>query len=169
MLHYIKRELESLFVHRFSAATMPAFNVIKNSSHYWLLGGLFISYFLYHPLYTPLVTLQQAQYATIVFVIAEFGNLYSHLTLMWLRPPGTTTKGIPRGQLFELVSCANYTWELLAWCAFCYMTRMVTAYIFLIVSTAQIIPWALKKHQALRREFKDTYPRRRRALIPFLL
>jgi very-long-chain enoyl-CoA reductase len=31
---------------------MPFFNVFKNSAHYWLLGGLFISYFIYHPNYS---------------------------------------------------------------------------------------------------------------------
>lgn len=50
--HYLKREYETHFIHRFSNATMPFFNVFKNSAHYWLLGGLFISYFIYHPDFT---------------------------------------------------------------------------------------------------------------------
>ncbi len=58
--------------------------------------------------------------------MAEFGNFHAHVILKNLRPAGTKARGIPRGQLFELVSCANYTWELLAWLAFSIFTQTFT-------------------------------------------
>ena len=51
-VHYAKRLLETLFVHRFSKGTMPLFNIFKNSGYYWGFAA-YVAYFVCHPLYTP--------------------------------------------------------------------------------------------------------------------
>ena len=38
--HYVKRELETAFVHVFSRKTMPFKRIFINSAHYWILFGL---------------------------------------------------------------------------------------------------------------------------------
>jgi very-long-chain enoyl-CoA reductase len=45
---------------------------------------------------------------------------------MNLRKPGTKVRGIPNGNIYSLVSCANYTWELVAWLAFAVFTQALT-------------------------------------------
>lgn len=170
MLHYIKRELETQFVHRFSNATMPAFNIFKNSFHYWILSGLSIAYFLYHPYYKA--PFAQAPPSVLfglfaLFLVCEASNFYCHVILMNLRPPGTRVRNIPRGFLFEYVSCGNYTAELAAWLVFCVMCNVLSAWFFFAVSSAQIAAWALKKHIAYKKEFGKSYPRRK-ILVPFI-
>ena len=162
LLHYVKRELETVYVHVFSLDTMPVRNIFKNSFHYWLIGGAMIAYFLYHPLYTDTKSDAFVTAAALLFVLAEAGNLYCHLILRWLRPAGSKARGIPRGFLFEYATCANYTCELAAWLVFAVFTQTLTAYIFLLVSGAQIAQWSVKKHVQLKREFGDKSAGQRR-------
>ncbi len=49
--HYIKRILESIFVHIFSKDTMPFMNLFKNCTYYWGLFGLICCSQLYSTSY----------------------------------------------------------------------------------------------------------------------
>jgi very-long-chain enoyl-CoA reductase len=165
--HFVKREFESIFIHRFSNATMPLKQLFTNSLHYWLMAGVLIGYFLYAPEFESpsMVTVAGS---LVVFLVGELGNLYSHVVLRNLRSEGSTTRGIPRGLGFELVSCPNYTFEILAWTAMSVMTGLISMWIFTIMGGAVMCSWALKKHQRYRKEFPN-YPKSRKAIIPFIL
>ncbi|GAB1525184.1 3-oxo-5-alpha-steroid 4-dehydrogenase [Rhizoctonia solani] len=190
MLHFLKRELETIFVHRFSHATMPVGNLFRNSAHYHLLSGLLLSLALYGPWYSqgslsakhtsaaPSVLLGWGWPSNdtasllkwiIIWTFAELSNFHAHLTLRNLRPANNpTARGIPRGYLFEYVSCPNYTFEILAWIAFTFMTKSWASLIFIIAGTTPMVIWAIKKHKAYRREFGSEYPRNRKIIVPFL-
>jgi len=169
--HYAKRLLETIFVHRFSNATMPVFNLFKNCGYYWGFAA-YVAYHVNHPLYTaPCETQVYASLAA--FVLFEVGNFSIHLALRNLRPPGTKERRIPYPTsnpltgLFSLVSCPNYTYEIGSWVAFTVMTQCLPAGIFALAGAYQMTVWALGKHKNYRKEFKD-YPRRK-AIIPFLI
>lgn len=170
--HYIKRLLETVFVHRFSHATMPLSNLFKNCSYYWGFTA-FVAYHVNHPLYTAPCDVQ-VYIALGLFVLSELGNLSIHLLLRDLRPPGTTARKIPYPnmnpftQLFRYVSCPNYTYEFYAWLAFSVMTQCLPAGLFTLAGLYQMTVWALGKHRAYKKEFKS-YPRGRKSIIPFLI
>lgn len=168
--HYIKRELETLFVHKFSNDTMPLFNIFKNSIHYWILNGWAAMYFIIHPKYTAPAWGNDTIFTVfaVVFTIFELLNLMAHITLSNLRKPGTTQRGIPKGWGFDLVSCANYFYEAMAWTTFAIQSQALGAYLFLLLSAYQMTVWAIKKHQRYKKEFED-YPRGRKAMWPFIL
>eukprot|EP01083_Nonionella_stella_P282527 961345_1 len=148
---------------------MPLKNIFKNSFHYWILGGACISYFLYHPAYTaPFESNSTVLYGIAgIWAVCELLNLDAHVRLKNLRPPGTKKRGIPKGQLFEYVSCANYFWEISGWFWFSLLTSVGTSWFFWAVGGVQMYFWASDKHVRYRKEFKN-YPRNRKALIPFI-
>jgi len=171
MFHYVKRELETLFLHRFSNATMPVLNVFKNSVYYWGFAAS-IGYFLFHPLYTP-AELPQFAVGLGLFYFAEAGNLAMHIELAKLRPKGSKVRKLPRGGPFEYATCPNYTFEILAWIGFNTMSSTLTGWMFCAAGTAQMVAWAIKKHKNYIKEFdgqngRDLYPRNRKILVPFI-
>lgn len=169
--HYAKRELETLFIHRFSHATMPLTNLFKNSMYYWGFAA-YVAYFVNHPLYTA-PTEDLVYIGMCLFYFMEIGNLSAHWTLRTLRPPGTKIRRIPRGGLFEFVSCPNYTYEILSWLGFNLMTRTVAGILFMLAGAVQMIIWAQGKHRRYLQEFdgldgRPRYPPNRKVIIPFL-
>jgi very-long-chain enoyl-CoA reductase len=149
LIHYLKREYETLFVHRFSNDTMPWTNIIKNSAHYWAIFGGLAMYFFLRPDYTPPSWVKYEQVYTIFFwkfMFCEYMNYKCHCILRDLRKPGTTERGIPKGNIFHLVSSANYFWESMAWLLFAVMSQVFGAYVFFLFSSGQMLQWALKKH-----------------------
>jgi len=173
VLHFAKREFETLFIHRFSNATMPFFNIFKNSAHYWVLGGLNIALCTYSPSFNCPTT-HAAPYrwwnavAVLLFVVGELGNLSAHITLMNLRSAGGSERGIPSGGVFSIVpvTCPNYFFEIVAWIGMWMANRSWSTAIFLAVAGGQMAVWARKKESRYRREFGGSYGKRRFVMVP---
>ncbi|KAI0368621.1 hypothetical protein BV20DRAFT_968982 [Pilatotrama ljubarskyi] len=177
LLHFLKRELETLFVHRFSHGTMPFRNVFKNSAHYHILSGVLLAYSVYSPTFaanSPYIrgTIRENPAflwsCLAVWLFAELSNLHTHINLRNLRPAGTTKRAIPQGYGFALVSCPNYFFETVGWTVIAVMTGSYAAWLFLVVSTYQMAVWAIKKHKNYKKEFGKDYPANRKAMFPFI-
>ncbi|KAF8960058.1 3-oxo-5-alpha-steroid 4-dehydrogenase-domain-containing protein [Flammula alnicola] len=178
MLHFVKRELETLFVHRFSHDTMPWFNIVKNSTHYHILSGVLLAADVYRPKFSatsPYIVNTIRNNDRFLWIcaglwaFAELSNLHTHLTVRALRPAGSRKRGIPYGYGFNFVSFPNYFFETVAWAVICVMTGSVGAAIFTVVAVGQMAIWAVKKHKNYKKEFGKEYPRNRKAMIPFIL
>ncbi|KAI6245618.1 putative enoyl reductase [Erysiphe necator] len=170
VLHFLKRELETLFVHKFSLSTMPIMNIFKNSAHYWIGSGIFIAYFIYHPnSYTqresPLID-NINLIGLVTYIFGELSNAHTHITLSRLRSKGGTERGVPRGYGFNLVTCPNYLFEVIAWIGINIVNKSLATAIFTAIAWAQMHVWALKKEKALRAEFPDTYKKKKHVIVP---
>ncbi|KAM9792945.1 trans-2,3-enoyl-CoA reductase b [Neosynchiropus ocellatus] len=172
--HYVKRLLETVFVHRFSHGTMPLRNIFKNCTYYWGFAA-WMAYYINHPLYTPpIYGEQQIRLALVMFLFCQIGNFSIHVALRNLRPPGSKTRKIPYPTknpftwIFLLVSCPNYTYELGSWLGFTLMTQCLPVAFFTVVGFIQMTVWAKGKHRSYLKEFRD-YPPLRSPILPFIL
>ena len=129
IIHFVKRELETVFVHVFSHATMPFKRVFINSLHYWIFCAAMIGIELFFFWKNPGYSTTTIWALVGLWGISEFMNLMCHITTSRIRTaPGATntTRGIPRGWGFDLVSSANYFWEIMGWLAFALLSRTYT-------------------------------------------
>lgn len=171
VLHFIKRELETIFVHKFSLSTMPLTNIFKNSAHYWLGSGAFLAYSIYHPSSYTQIESPSISYVNllglVLYIFGEVSNAHTHLTLSRLRSRGGTERGIPRGYGFEWVTCPNYFFEIIAWFGVNLVAKSTMAVAFTAIAWAQMHIWARKKEEAYRSEFPETYKKKRNVMFPF--
>jgi len=110
---------------------------------------------------------------TPLFFLMMLCNFYTHLILANLRTKeDPKARRIPKGFLFELVSCPNYTFEILEWLVYAVMSQSIASWVFLLVGGGQMTVWAIGKHNAYKKEFTgengiEKYPRRN-IVFPFL-
>lgn len=171
MAHFVKRELETLFVHKFSASTMPLANLFRNSIFYWALSGLLCAVSIYRPgspaarANAPVLDLV----GVALYLFGEVGNALVHLHLSSLRSAGGTERQIPSGYGFSLVTCPNYMFEILSWAGVIIVSRDWTVALFIAIGAAQMYAWARGKEAAYRREFGDKYKKKQFVILPGLL
>lgn len=185
LLHFLKREFETLFVHRFSNASMPLFNLFKNSTHYWILSGFNLAFFVYsqdaatvasagsikkflfhvnsYPTYVNVALVA-------VWVFAQASNYFTHVKLSQLRSGDLKAYVIPKGYGFDLLVCPNYFFESLGWLTFSVLVGNWSAWLFFIVGTGQMYLWAVARKQKYLKTFGDDFKKLKRAVfIPYVL
>ncbi|KAK8862993.1 3-oxo-5-alpha-steroid 4-dehydrogenase-domain-containing protein [Apiospora arundinis] len=171
MLHFLKREFETAFIHKFSASTMPVANVFRNSFFYWAVAGLLAAFEVYSP-FSPAAhaeTLAIDALGLALFCFGEFMNFRVHYYLSTLRSPGGTERKIPHGLGFELVTSPNYMYEILAWIGVILISRSPSIALFISVGSMYMFTWGKGKERAYRKEFGDKYKKKRFVMLPGLL
>lgn len=102
-----------------------------------------------------------------LFIIGAYINIQSDNTLLKLRKPGEAGYKIPRGALFNYISCPNHFGEIIEWMGFAILCWNLPALSFAIWTAANLIPRALAHHCWYQRNFPD-YPTQRKAILPFV-
>jgi hypothetical protein len=170
VLHYVNRSLifpwrtrtRGKFIPLAIVGSAAGFNIVNAG-----LNGLYLGWF--GAVYPPEWIADPRFIAGIaIFLAGAAINITSDNALIALRSDGTQRYAIPRGGLFEWVSCPNHLGEIIQWSGFALMCWNLPALSFAIWTAANLIPRAVGHHAWYRRTFPD-YPRNRRAVIPGLL
>ncbi|KAM7463900.1 hypothetical protein LguiA_032021 [Lonicera macranthoides] len=103
-----------------------------------------------------------------VFLSGMAVNVKSDLVLVGLRGEGGGGYKIPKGGLFEVVSCPNYFGEIMEWLGWTLMTWSWAGFGFFLYTCANLLPRARANHVWYLEKFGEDYPKRRKAVIPFL-
>lgn len=168
-LHYVQRTF--LFPLRISATgkTTPLF-VVLSAVGFNLLNAYVNARWVSHfGVYSTSWLADPRFVVGAALLLAGFAlNVHADGVLARLRAPGETGYKIPRGGLFELVSCPNYFAEILEWCGWALLTWSLAGLSFAVYTVANLAPRAITHHRWYREKFAD-YPPERRALVPFVL
>jgi len=103
-----------------------------------------------------------------LFITGMIINVSSDEKLIHLRKKSTSGYQIPRGGLFEKISCPNFFGEIVEWAGFAIICWSLPALSFFVWTFCNLVPRALAHHKWYRSNFSD-YPPGRKAVFPFIL
>ncbi|MCB9664440.1 MAG: DUF1295 domain-containing protein [Alphaproteobacteria bacterium] len=169
MLHYVHRTFVFPFRTQAPGRTMPvlvavlgiAFNTVNawlNATWISTLGSYDTSWFAD----------ARCWLGTSLFFLGLFTNVWADNRLLQLRRESHGRYQVPRGGLYELVSCPNYLGEILEWTGWAIATWSYAGAAFAIYAAANLVPRAVSNHAWYRETFPD-YPPRRKAVLPFVM
>ena len=168
LLHYFNRTFIFPFRIRTKGKKMPLV-IISSAIFFNLINAGLNGYFLAHfENYSNNSFADWNFFLGIILFIGGFIiNQISDHILINLRKPNETGYKIPKGFLFDYISCPNLFGELLQWSGFAIMAWNLPALTFLVWTCANLIPRATKHHHWYQSNFPE-YPTKRKALFPWL-
>ncbi|MBN9293643.1 MAG: DUF1295 domain-containing protein [Flavobacteriia bacterium] len=167
-LHYLNRSIIFPLRIKTNGKKMPV-SIMLMAMFFNLNNGFLIGYYLGEFRVYSLEWLQTPQFiiGTLIFAAGMFINWHSDTLLIHLRKPGETGYKIPKGGLFNYVSCPNLFGETIEWAGFAILTWSLPGFAFFIWTFANLIPRAISHHKWYKEKFPD-YPKERKAVFPFL-
>lgn len=167
--HYINRSIIFPLRLKTPGKKMPMV-IMFSGMTFNLMNGFLIGYFLGNFADYPLSWLWDPRFiaGTILFVSGMVINWMADGKLIALRKPGETGYKIPRGWLFEKISCPNLFGETIEWAGFALLTWSWPGLTFFVWTFANLVPRAISHHKWYKQKFPD-YPANRKVVFPYIL
>lgn len=165
MLHYSHRCFIYPFRLKVKNRQMPLL-IALSAIFFNLINGNILGYYFTQQTNAELKFDTWMIIGIVLFFIGMFINIKADNILMGLRKNGNGYS-IPKGWLYDFISCPNYFGELLEWLGFALAVGHLAAWSFFIWSFANLVPRALAHHRWYKNKFPE-YPKDRKALVPFV-
>ncbi len=104
----------------------------------------------------------------LIFITGMAINIASDNKLIRLRRKNGNGYQIPRGGLFEKISCPNMFGEIVEWGGYALLCWSLPALSFLIWTFCNLVPRAMSHHKWYGSHFGE-YPSDRKAVLPYIL
>jgi hypothetical protein len=161
LIHFAKRSYESLFVHKYSGP-IDASTVFQITAGYSAVS-IYAAYLLPN----SLKNIDALAYiGVLLFLVGQFFNFYHHKLLADLRE-SQTGYFIPKGALFEQVTCPHYFFEVLSWIGIALMSRQIEMFLLAVMMGSYLSGRSAKARAWYLEKFPD-YPKNRKNIIPYL-
>lgn len=160
-LHFSKRVLESLFLHKYSGPT--GFATTIAIAFFYSFAAFFISWLNIKSI--PKIDIWFIL-GIILYIIGNVGNFIHHKILVDLRKD-SMEYFIPTGGLFKVVVCPHYLFEVFTWSGIFLFSRHFGALLVLLMIIAYLSARSLKTLKWYKEKFSD-FPKNLKAMIPFV-
>ncbi|KAH8501974.1 hypothetical protein H0E87_016652 [Populus deltoides] len=164
-IHFFKRILEVLFVHKYSGGMAVDTVIIITLGYFTTTLITIYALSLTQGFPEPPVDLKYP--GVVLFLVGIVGNFYHHHLLSLLRTKNDNGYKVPKGGLFGLVTCPHYFFEILIFLGISFISQ--TLYTF--ASTISTICYLMGRSYATRRWYLtkfDDFPKDVKAIIPYV-
>mgnify|MGYP001161448734 FL=1 len=128
-----------------------------------LLNGIYVGYFLESDININITFI----IGVFLFITGMLINIQSDNKLISLRKDSDGYK-IPNGGMFRLISCPNHFGEIIEWIGYSFIAFNFAALSFALWTFFNLVPRALNHHEWYNEHF-DNYPKKRKAVLPYIL
>jgi 3-oxo-5-alpha-steroid 4-dehydrogenase 1 len=169
LTHYLHRTFIYPFRHTGKEKEYPVI-LVAMAFFFNILNGFINGYGVFHVYSYNLSWFLSWQFICGIFLFAAgFAiNKISDKKLMRFRKQGGSDYVIPRGWLFDLISCPHYFGEIMEWAGWAVLTWSLPGLGFFVFTFANLFPRAVSSHNWYREKFPE-YPVNRKAVLPFII
>jgi hypothetical protein len=165
-VHFFKRDLETLFVHRYSGSTGLNSALFISFGYFSLTAAMALAQHKSQQLIPPAVDLTWM--GLLVFFIGILGNFYHHWLLRNLRKGDDKTYLIPEGGLFGVFVAPHYIFEIVTFIGLVLISQTYVSVASLTFVTIYLGSRSYRTKQWYRKKI-DGFPQSRCAFLPCLV